>query len=458
MGFEVVDASSIQKVKKGVLPAFSQGGRYIDIWPDPDQKGMNRYVADPTEVSLVDRGALPQALIETMKNRTVEFRKADGSVALVKFPDVPSANDAPLEASPTKPGLAGFTDADAEKLAKAVVAAVSKEKAAAEAPPKAPVKPAPWQQRVAAKMKAEKIDPKALIAAVDSMGKSLWDVHDLTDVIGTIHFIVQCLRCERDYEGDDSTIPDDLHEVLTQLVQIYLALAEEETSELLAASSGKQGEKAMDPKDLEKMNSLEKLLNGLTELLAKGKKGLAGHFTKAAAHHEKMAGHHENLATVHKDCAEGGGDKVHKALGSHHEKIAKAHAAHAEHMHKMAAEHGDESEKAASVELEKKKAAAAAEKGEPTSLEQNLQGKITAMVEEASEAGIKKLLESPDFIAKIQEAALARVTEALGKQADPAPSKVTLFPRAGHSAGQAAETISKMNGTTGSDPMADTGL
>src|SRR5271154_4248115 len=36
MGFEVVESEAIKKVKKGVLPAFSQGGNYVEEKvPDP---------------------------------------------------------------------------------------------------------------------------------------------------------------------------------------------------------------------------------------------------------------------------------------------------------------------------------------------------------------------------------------------------------------------------------------
>jgi len=107
MGFEVVDQDAITKVKKGVLPCFSQGGNYVgDKVPDPVFKGCMRYVADPGEISLVDRGSLPGAVIDAIKAQSFPFVKSDGSMYFVKFDiDAPRRN---------------FTDADVDRLAEAL--------------------------------------------------------------------------------------------------------------------------------------------------------------------------------------------------------------------------------------------------------------------------------------------------------------------------------------------------
>ena len=74
---KVVDAAEWQKVEEGVYTGFSQGGRYLKRWPDPDEPKLMRYTAEPLEVSLVDHPCLPEA--------TFAVIKADGSTELRKF-------------------------------------------------------------------------------------------------------------------------------------------------------------------------------------------------------------------------------------------------------------------------------------------------------------------------------------------------------------------------------------
>lgn len=74
---KVVDDGEWTKVLEGVYTGFSQGGRYVKRWKDPDDSTKTRYISDPVEVSLVDLPCLPGA--------TFEYIKADGSVELRKF-------------------------------------------------------------------------------------------------------------------------------------------------------------------------------------------------------------------------------------------------------------------------------------------------------------------------------------------------------------------------------------
>src|SRR5262249_48233240 len=50
---KIVDDDEWRKVQEGVYPGFSQGGRYVKRWADPDP-GLPRYTAEPHEISLVD--------------------------------------------------------------------------------------------------------------------------------------------------------------------------------------------------------------------------------------------------------------------------------------------------------------------------------------------------------------------------------------------------------------------
>jgi hypothetical protein len=74
---KVVDDAEWQKVEEGVYTGFSQGGRYVRRWTDPDDPKLTRYTAEPTEVSLVDHPCLPDA--------TFAVIKADGSSEARRF-------------------------------------------------------------------------------------------------------------------------------------------------------------------------------------------------------------------------------------------------------------------------------------------------------------------------------------------------------------------------------------
>ncbi len=85
---KVVDDAEWQKVEEGVYTGFSQGGRYLKRWPDPDRPSLMRYTAEPLEVSLVDHPCLPEA--------TFAVIKADGSTELRKFKAGVSSERTPL--------------------------------------------------------------------------------------------------------------------------------------------------------------------------------------------------------------------------------------------------------------------------------------------------------------------------------------------------------------------------
>jgi hypothetical protein len=106
---KVVDDDEWQKVEEGVYTGFSQGGRYLKRWPDPDEPALTRYTAEPLEVSLVDHRCLPEA--------TFALVKADGSTELRKFkacadeliapPSLQAQRSTPEHPLPNTPRLAG---------------------------------------------------------------------------------------------------------------------------------------------------------------------------------------------------------------------------------------------------------------------------------------------------------------------------------------------------------------
>jgi hypothetical protein len=65
---KIVDDNEWNKVVEGVYTGFSQGGDYVDRFPDPRDPTLKRYVARPTELSLVDLPCLPSATFQLIKS------------------------------------------------------------------------------------------------------------------------------------------------------------------------------------------------------------------------------------------------------------------------------------------------------------------------------------------------------------------------------------------------------
>ena len=70
---KIVDDDEWRKVQEGVYTGFSQGGRYVKRWADPDT-GLTRYTAEPHEISLVDLPCVPDATFDVVKGGMVERR------------------------------------------------------------------------------------------------------------------------------------------------------------------------------------------------------------------------------------------------------------------------------------------------------------------------------------------------------------------------------------------------
>jgi hypothetical protein len=70
---KIVDDDEWKKVQEGVYTGFSQGGRYVKRWADPDT-GLTRYTAEPHEISLVDLPCVPDATFDVVKDGAVERR------------------------------------------------------------------------------------------------------------------------------------------------------------------------------------------------------------------------------------------------------------------------------------------------------------------------------------------------------------------------------------------------
>jgi hypothetical protein len=116
---KIVDDAEWEKVLEGVYTGFSQGGRYVKRWTD-DQKGLTRYTANPTEISLVDIPCLPGATFQVVKDGAVEERAFAPFLAPIELQETP----APQPATPPPPPEAS-QGSSSEALAKAALAIAS---------------------------------------------------------------------------------------------------------------------------------------------------------------------------------------------------------------------------------------------------------------------------------------------------------------------------------------------
>ena len=131
---KIVDDDEWRKVSEGVYTGFSQGGRYVKRWSDPEN-GLTRYTAEPSEISLVDLPCLPDATFEVVKNGVVEKRAfaaaaqratsesadpaATAPEAAAKHDDAESLEQSPRSTKPQSTANAKDAAARVEALEKA---------------------------------------------------------------------------------------------------------------------------------------------------------------------------------------------------------------------------------------------------------------------------------------------------------------------------------------------------
>jgi hypothetical protein len=89
---KVVDDDEWRKVQEGVYTGFSQGGRYVKRWADPDS-GLTRYTADPHEISLVDLPCVPDATFDVVKGGMVEKRSFASRAETIDQPNDDADSD-----------------------------------------------------------------------------------------------------------------------------------------------------------------------------------------------------------------------------------------------------------------------------------------------------------------------------------------------------------------------------
>lgn len=170
----IADDNEWNKTLAGCYTGFSIGGRYGAKWDDGNLK---RYEAIPSEYSLVDLPCNPSAQFTVIK--------ADGSQELRKFEaDGVSKAAANLFKAATK----------SEPVASAIGALIGK-----------------------------------------PLAKDMYSVSWLADLLNQLGYVADDAEWEAKWEGDGSTVPDDLRAAVKSLAAILVRMANEEATEMEAA-------------------------------------------------------------------------------------------------------------------------------------------------------------------------------------------------------------------------------
>lgn len=117
----IVDDAEWEKCLEGVYTGFSMGGDYVRKWKDPDHEGVTRFIAKPSEVSIVDNPCVPTAHFSMVKADGVEV---EGSFKLWE----PSNDEVVAKATEMAAGedAGGFIDAARAALVEAYAATAVK--------------------------------------------------------------------------------------------------------------------------------------------------------------------------------------------------------------------------------------------------------------------------------------------------------------------------------------------
>lgn len=381
---KIVDQNEWAKVLEGVYTGFSIGGSYVGdkTTEKVDGRDIKRYTARPSEISIVDSPCIPTA-------KFFEIVKADGAVAKVDFkvatkPEEPT----PIEVTGTDEQVAQFAKllndseltlgeaidaiqaiATAREAAKAdavmldTIAAMEKREFSADERKAAakegaalpdgsfPIKTvqdlenavhAYGRAKDKAAAKAHIIKRAKALGATDKLpkgwiegekaaggdlAKGMWNVQDFACALQTIAQIAASAQYDLEVEGDDSPIPMQLRNWVSEGVAIFKAMAAEESEELVAdlktrAGVGEDDEIEAALEMARKLGDLRKRLDdpALTvadaeKIAAEYEEPLGKDFAKrvlakagkrhSAADMKRLQDAHDNLVAMGADCGTG---------------------------------------------------------------------------------------------------------------------------------------------------------
>lgn len=197
-GAHVVDSEAVKKVKAGVYKGFSIGGKVTK------RDEMNKSIItgiNLVEISLVDRPANPEAVFTMFKADTIENQVS----AVDELADLLNKGEISPEA------LLEFAKSKKE--------------------------PAPavnsTEENTEGNTSTETADAEKAVKA-EELKKGMSAVCWFADLLSGIGSLTDCAEWESQVEGDQSPIPQQLRDWLAQGIEIFKAMSEEETTELMA--------------------------------------------------------------------------------------------------------------------------------------------------------------------------------------------------------------------------------
>jgi len=373
IGTEPASDAIWKLIKGGFLTGYSIGGSYDWVRPEGEFKRFAPVIA---ETSYVDNPCNPDA--------SFAYIKADGSIEMRKFAvakgkkskrvageDLPASAFAyvgdPDKTETWKLPIKFSDDAKTKRHVRNALARFGQTKGI----------PAYEKDKVHARILAaakehgidtegEDKSKKALAASAlekltaAGLAKGMWEVGQLAELLAELSWLRNSAIYEREFEGDESTLPEDLQADLESLIETFSRMAEEETKELAATGAESQGGMFM------------------SQSVADLKKA-------AKSIHEHLQG----LKKAHEDAKEAH-DKHHAKVSEHIEKVTKAVGAVAE----GDGSEGDKSEKAANGDDIQKMIDAAIEKAMGQKLEP-VAAKVTLVPREGQAASDESV--SPEF-------------------------------------------------------------
>jgi hypothetical protein len=322
---KVVDDAEWNKVVEGVYSGFSQGGEYVKKWKDG---AYQRYIADPSEVSLVDNPCLAAA--------TFEVVKADGTTEMRKFQHKESQMPEVEQVWKAADGSTFATKAEAMKKnaqleADAEAAALAKTSTDALAAATATLDEIPPTDEET-KAKADKAEKMAAVATLAK--ESTFDLSQAVEALGVIEWLYEREAAEALLGEDaDQQQVEDLKAAIARLKSFIASEATEDVGEdgALERILGENFIKAA------KFHAEHKAAIGEIHKSAVGimdhvQKCLAGD-VKKADHHTKAD--HEHIEKVH-GAAVDIADKCMKMVGDSAKPLEDEHKQHVHAMHKSA--------------------------------------------------------------------------------------------------------------------------
>jgi phage head maturation protease len=274
-GAHIVDPVAVAKVNANVYKGFSIGGKITerDSLDKSVIKGIKLY-----EVSLVDRPANPEAMITVVKAlRTDEDdveELADildeGSIAPRDILALVKAAKNSTVVLETVDGVAVVKSAEPKVAKSTAETQAEADKTAATELPADPAASA-FPNTVPADAVAEPEASKA--GKLGTLRKSMYSVSNFASILQSLAYLCSDADWEKEMEGDDSTVPDQLSAWISSGLEVFRSMATEEVEELIACLGGAAA-KANKNGDLAKAAStntedlIAKALAPLTEQLA----------------------------------------------------------------------------------------------------------------------------------------------------------------------------------------------